>query len=314
MKQLLPMGYSPIEKIQEDLFDEHKLHVSVLREDKNHPLIQGNKLRKLTYNLLNSKKKGNKTLLTFGGAYSNHIAAVAAAGKEFGFHTIGIVRGEEKLPLNPTLSLCTQNGMELHYEDRTTYKLKNTQDYKEHLRNKFGSFYLIPEGGTNYYAINGCMEIIERYDEYDYICCPIGTGGTVAGITISNQGKSKILGFSSLKGGEFLTQEIRSQIHSVVNDEELTDEVLHSFELVTDFHFGGYAKITEDLLNFVRKFYSSHQIKWDLLYNGKMAYGVYEMIKQGFFPEHSRILLVHTGGIQGIAGIEERNNIRIYED
>lgn len=314
MKQLFPLGYSSVENIKEVLFDSNHLSIDVLREDLNHPIIQGNKFRKLQYNILNAQKKGNGTLLSFGGAYSNHIAAVAAAGKEYGFKTIGVIRGEETLPLNPTLARCKQDGMEFHYVERSTYKMKNTQDFKEYLRSKFGSFYLIPEGGTNYYAVNGCMEIIEDYSQYDFICCPIGTGGTVAGITLANQGKAKILGFSSLKGGEFLNQEIREHIMTVTNDEELTAEVLQSFELITEFHFGGYAKFTNELLNFVRNFHSNHQIKWDIIYNGKMAFGVYELIKAGFFPKNSRILLVHTGGIQGLAGIEQRNNMTIYED
>lgn len=314
MKELIPLIKSPIQNIEEALFLEKGISVDILREDLNHLTIQGNKLRKLLYNLLNAQKKGNKTILTFGGAFSNHIAAVAAAGKEYGFKTIGLIRGEESLPLNSTLEKCVEDGMELHYIDRTTYRIKHTQDFKDYLRNRFGVFYLIPEGGTNYYAINGCMEIIEDYKEYNFICCPIGTGGTVAGITIANNQNSTILGFSALKGGEFLTKDISDHIQSVTNDQELTEDLMTSFELNTDFHFGGYAKFTEDLLIFVRNFYTKHGIKWDTIYNGKMAYGVYELIKSGFFPKNSSILLVHTGGIQGVKGIEERNNIKIYED
>lgn len=305
---------SPIHNIKQALLEEQNISLDILREDLNHPIIQGNKLRKLQYNLLNAKKKGNKTLLTFGGAFSNHIAAVATAGKEFGFKTIGMIRGEETLPLNPTLEQCKKDGMELHYVDRTSYRIKHTQDFKDYLRNKFGVLYLIPEGGTNYYAINGCMEIIKDFSAYDYICCPVGTGGTVAGITIANNGRSKIIGFSALKGGEFLTKEIFNHIQTVTNDEELTEELMNSFELNTEFHLGGYAKITEELLNFVRNFYSQHQIKWDTIYNGKMAFGVFELIKANYFPKNSSILLVHTGGMQGIKGIEQRNKIKLYED
>ncbi len=314
MKRITPLSKSPIQNLKLPLFEKQNITVDVLREDLSHPIIQGNKLRKLLYNLLNAKKKGNETILTFGGAFSNHIAAVSAAGKEFGFRTIGMIRGEETLPLNPTLAQCKKDGMELHYIDRATYRIKHTQDFKDYLRNEFGSFYLIPEGGTNYYAINGCMEIIPNYCDYDYICCPIGTGGTAAGIILGNKGRSKIIGFSALKGGEFLTKDIYNHIQSVTNDEELTSELMASFELNTDFHLGGYAKLTEELLTFVRGFYQEHHVKWDTIYNGKMAFGVWELLKENYFPKNSSILLIHTGGMQGIKGIEQRNKIKIYED
>ena len=307
------METSKIDRLEEQLFRDKNILVDVLREDLNHSVIQGNKLRKLTYNLKNAKKKGNKTLLTFGGAYSNHILAVAQAGKEYGFKTIGIIRGEENLPLNFTLKTATELGMQLHYIDRTTYKIKHTQDFKDYLRNIYGAFYLIPEGGTNYYAVNGCMEIIKDSSLYDYVCCPIGTGGTISGITIANKNQSKVIGFPALKNGDFLKDEVHSQINSVTQDEELTDILMESFSLQTDYHFGGYAKINEELINFVREFNSIHGFKWDLIYNGKMAFGVFDLIKKNHFPKGSKILLVHTGGLQGINGLEERFKRKIYE-
>ena len=293
--------------------DEKNIEVSVLRDDLNHPIIQGNKFWKLKYNISNAQKKGNSTILTFGGAYSNHILAVAQAGKEFGFNTIGIIRGEENLPLNFTLKTATELGMQLHYIDRTTYKIKHTQDFKDYLRNIYGAFYLIPEGGTNYYAVNGCMEIIKDSSLYDYVCCPIGSGGTISGITIANKNQSKVIGFPALKNGDFLKDEVHSQINSVTQDEELTDILMESFSLQTDYHFGGYAKINEELINFVREFNSIHGFKWDLIYNGKMAFGVFDLIKKNHFPKGSKILLVHTGGLQGINGLEERFKRKIYE-
>ena len=310
---LLSMNKTKINRLKEELFESKKVIVDVLRDDLNHPIIQGNKLRKLTYNIKNAKKKGNRTLLTFGGAYSNHILAVAQAGKEFGFETIGIIRGEETLPLNYTLRNCVALGMKIHYIDRTTYKLKNTPDFKDYLRNMYGSFYLIPEGRSNYYAINGCMEIIPKKNDYDYICCPMGTGGTIAGITISNQNKSYVLGFPALKGGDFLTEEVTNFVDMVVNDKETTSDLMQSFSIIPDYHFGGYAKVKEELINFVRNFYKVHQFKWDLIYNGKMAFGVYDLIEKGYFPEGSKILLIHTGGLQGINGIEERKKCIIYD-
>lgn len=302
-----------ISVINSPLLDEKQIEVTVLRDDLNHPVIQGNKFWKLKYNISNAKKKGNTTLLTFGGAYSNHILAVAQAGKEFGFKTIGIIRGEETLPLNYTLRTATDLGMQLQYVDRTTYKIKHTQDFKDYLRNTYGAFYLIPEGGTNYYAVNGCMEIIKDTSEYDYVCCPIGTGGTISGITIANKNQSNIIGFPALKNGEFLKEEVHSQINSVTQDKELTEILMESFSLQTDYHFGGYAKINDELINFVREFNSIHGFKWDLIYNGKMAFGVFDLIKKNHFPKGSKILLVHTGGLQGINGLEERFKRKVYE-
>jgi len=307
------MERSNISLIKNHLLDEKNIEVSVLRDDLNHPIIKGNKFWKLKYNISNAQKKGNSTILTFGGAYSNHILAVAQAGKEFGFKTIGIIRGEENLPLNFTLKTATELGMQLHYIDRTTYKIKHTQDFKDYLRNIYGAFYLIPEGGTNYYAVNGCMEIIKDSSLYDYVCCPIGTGGTISGITIANKNQSKVIGFPALKNGDFLKDEVHSQINSVTQDEELTDILMESFSLQTDYHFGGYAKINEELINFVREFNSIHGFKWDLIYNGKMAFGVFDLIKKNHFPKGSKILLVHTGGLQGINGLEERFKRKIYE-
>ncbi|MEN8928398.1 MAG: pyridoxal-phosphate dependent enzyme [Flavobacteriales bacterium] len=307
------MNLSKIQRLNDPLFVTKKIQVEVLREDLNHPFIQGNKLRKLHYNLSNAKKKGNTTLLTFGGAYSNHILALAQAGFEFDFKTIGIIRGEETLPLNYTLRTCKELGMEIHYIDRTTYKLKNTPDFKDYLRNTYGAFYLIPEGGSNYYAVNGCMEILPPKHDYDYICCPMGTGGTIAGITISNQNKAKVLGFSALKGGDFLKDEVLNFMNMVINDSETAEELMQCFSVISDYHCGGYAKVSEDLINFVQDFYRTHDFKWDLIYNGKMALGVYDKINTDFFPPGSKILMIHTGGLQGINGFEERNNRKIYD-
>lgn len=302
-----------IHSITDSLLQEKKITVDILRDDLNHKKIPGNKFHKLKYNIANAIKKGNKTLLTFGGAYSNHILATAEAGKEYGLKTIGIIRGEKVSPLNYTLSKAIKLGMEIHYLDRTTYKIKHTQDVIDYLRNEYGSFYLIPEGGSNYYAINGCMEIIPKNLSYDYLCCPVGTGGTIAGITLSNQNKCKIIGFPALKNGGFLKKEVEQFINIVTSDMELTQELMGSLKLETAYHFGGYAKINEELISFVQNFNNKHQIKWDLVYNGKMAFGVYDMIAHNKFPKDSRILLVHTGGLQGINGIEERYSCKIYE-
>jgi len=308
------MIISETQKIIDSLFSERGIEFFVKREDLIHPTIPGNKWRKLKYNLATAKKRGTKTLLTFGGAYSNHIAAVAHAGKEYGFETLGVIRGEEILPLNPTLLLAKECGMKFHYVSREEYREKHTQNYIDWLRNKFGTFYLIPEGGSNYYAVNGCMEILSPEDKYDYICCPIGTGGTIAGVILSNKHKAKILGFPALKGGEFLEKDVFDFVNLVANDQEMTETLMQNFSLITEYHFGGFAKIKPELIESNRDFYKKYNLKWDLIYNGKMAFGVLDLIQKNYFPKGSKILLIHTGGLQGIKGMEERFKIKIYED
>ena len=264
------------------------------REDLIHPFVSGNKFRKLKYNLLQAKTENQSTLLTFGGAYSNHIAAVAYAGKEKGFQTIGIIRGDElgdKIESNPTLKFAQECGMQFEFVSREDYRLKTDSAFLEQLENKFGSFYLIPEGGTNALAIKGCEEILTQEDGiFDYVACAIGTGGTISGIINSALPHQKILGFPALKG-DFLQDEIRNFVQN------------ENWELITEYHFGGYAKVNDELIAFINWFFEQTQIPLDPVYTGKMVFGVFDLINKNYFPENSKILLIHTGGLQGIQGM-----------
>jgi 1-aminocyclopropane-1-carboxylate deaminase len=264
------------------------------REDLIHPFVSGNKFRKLKYNLLQAKTENQSTLLTFGGAYSNHIAAVAYAGKEKGFQTIGIIRGDElgdKIESNPTLKFAQECGMQFEFVSREDYRLKTDSAFLEQLENKFGSFYLIPEGGTNAFAIKGCEEILTQEDGiFDYVACAIGTGGTISGVINSAFRYQKILGFPALKG-DFLQDEIRNFVQN------------ENWELITEYHFGGYAKVNDELIAFINWFFEQTQIPLDPVYTGKMVFGVFDLINKNYFPENSKILLIHTGGLQGIQGM-----------
>jgi 1-aminocyclopropane-1-carboxylate deaminase len=266
----------------------------IKRDDLLHPHISGNKYRKLKYNLAEAKARGLKTLLTFGGAYSNHIAAVAAAGKEAGFLTIGIIRGEElkgEISKNPTLSFAASCGMSLEFVSRETYRDKTSEQFINSLTKVFGPFYMLPEGGTNAFAVKGCEEILEQDDSvFDYICCAVGTGGTISGIINSAQPHQKVLGFPALQGS-FLKNEV-SQLAAGGN-----------WDLIQGYEFGGYGKIDSNLIAFVNNFREMHKIPLDPVYTGKMLFGVMDMISKGFFPEESKILAIHTGGLQGIAGM-----------
>ncbi len=275
----------------------NSISVSVKREDLIHPFVSGNKFRKLKYNLLQAKDENQEILLTFGGAFSNHIAAVAYAGKENGFRTIGIVRGDElrdKIAENPTLLFAQNCGMEFVFVSREEYRLKNESSFLENLEEQFGNFYLIPEGGTNELAIKGCQEILTEEDaDYDFICCSIGTGGTIAGIINSALPHQKVLGFPALKG-DFLKDEIRIFTQN------------NNWDLITDYHFGGYGKINEHLIAFINQFHLKNNIPLDPIYTGKMAFGIMDMIEKNYFPDQSKILLIHTGGIQGIQGMNKK--------
>lgn len=272
----------------------HSISVSIKREDLIHPFVSGNKFRKLKYNLLQAKEENQETLLTFGGAFSNHIAAVAYAGKENGFKTIGIVRGDElrdKIDENPTLVFAQNCGMQLEFISREEYRLKNESAFLENLKKQYGDFYLIPEGGTNDLAIKGCQEILTKEDsDFDFVCCSVGTGGTISGIINSALPNQKILGFPALKG-DFLKDEIRIFVQN------------ENWELITEYHFGGYGKVNQDLVTFINQFYVENKIPLDPIYTGKMVFGVIDKIQKGYFPAQSKILLIHTGGIQGIKGM-----------
>jgi 1-aminocyclopropane-1-carboxylate deaminase len=270
------------------------ISLEIKREDLLHPFISGNKFRKLKYNLLQAKAENQEIVLTFGGAYSNHIAAVAYAGKEQGFKTIGVIRGEElgdKIAENPTLQFAQECGMQFEFVTREAYRLKTEPDFIANLQQKFGSFYLVPEGGTNEYAIKGCEEILTEEDAaFDFICCAVGTGGTISGIINCALPHQKVLGFPALKG-DFLKDEIRKFATN------------KNWELITDYHFGGYGKVNEELVQFINRFYKQTQVPLDPVYTGKMVFGVIDLIQKNYFPNNAKILLIHTGGLQGIQGM-----------
>ncbi len=276
----------PYQKIN---LNQH-IDLTVKRLDMIHPEISGNKFYKLKYNLLEAKKQGFKQLITFGGAYSNHIAATAYAAHLFGFECIGIIRGEElaNKPLNHTLQTAQKFAMKLQFVSREKYRLKHTDDFQAELLEKFPESYIIPEGGTNRLALQGTQEILTNQDleNYDYICCAVGTGGTISGIIESSSDQQRIIGFSALKG-DFLKHEI-SQWTKKTN-----------WQITDQYCFGGYAKFTDELIQFIEIFEKKYQIPLDPVYTGKMFYGVFDLIQKNFFPKNSRILLIHTGGLQG---------------
>lgn len=283
---------------------EYTLYIK--RDDLLHPYVSGNKFRKLRYNLKKAKEENYSTLLTFGGAFSNHIVAVAAAGMENGMKTIGVIRGDElqeKIMSNPSLKKAQEFGMVFEFVSREIYRSKNEAAFMEYLEQQYGNFYLLPEGGTNSLAVKGCEEILEETDaDFDFICCAVGTGGTISGIINSSKVSQQVLGFPALKG-DFLSEDICKFVTQ------------SNWQLVTDYHFGGYAKVTNELIEFINDFYQKFQVPLDPIYTGKMAFGVLDLIEKKKFPKGSKILMIHTGGLQGIAGmnvlLKQKNQIEI---
>ncbi len=283
---------SPLEPIYDSIFEEKALKVFIKRDDLIHRQISGNKWRKLKFNLLAAKRQGFNKLITFGGAHSNHLYAVAAIGKFFGFETSGIIRGDE---LNETSSItlkyADECGMQLHFVSREAYRDKDKllEVYKK------DDQYALPEGGTNELALAGIGEMYEEIinqlgHKPDYVFCPIGSGGTMAGL-INATSETRITGICVLKNANYLEDEILSLIENKEN-------LLHkNFEIFWDFHQGGYAKKNPELLAFIEQFETKHHIEIEHVYSGKMFFAFYQLLKTEI-KNNSTVVLIHTGGLR----------------
>jgi 1-aminocyclopropane-1-carboxylate deaminase/D-cysteine desulfhydrase-like pyridoxal-dependent ACC family enzyme len=267
----------PLQKITDPGISSSGVNLFILRLDQTHPHISGNKWYKLKYNMEEAHRRKAEGILTFGGAYSNHIAATAAAGKEYGIKTAGVIRGEELTDEgNPTLRFAAECGMKLYFVSRELYRKKDSPEFFKLIPQLPSDYYPLPEGGTNDLAIKGCAEITSLIDiPFDLVCCPVGTGGTLAGIVSSLKDGQKALGFSVLRGSA------------------------PSQDVNPDFHFGGYAKHTPELLKFIADFEKQNDIPLEQVYTGKMMFGICALARKGYFPENSTIVAIHTGGLQG---------------
>jgi 1-aminocyclopropane-1-carboxylate deaminase len=282
---------SPLQEITDPGLGAVPFRFFLKRDDLISPDLPGNKWRKLKYNLAAARAAGQRTLLTFGGAYSNHVRATAAAGARFGFATIGVIRGEEHQPLNPSLRYAADHGMRLVYLDRASYRAKTSAAVIEPLRDRFGDFYLLPEGGSNALAARGCAELTAEITvPFDVICVPCGTGGTLAGVAAGLTGRQRAVGFSALRGGAgFLPAAVRA----------LQDEAFGGhrgdWRVDDEFHFGGFARRTPELDEFIAGFRSRHGLTPDRVYVAKMLYGVYAHAQRGTFAPGATVIAVITG-------------------
>lgn len=274
------------------------------REDLIHPLVMGNKWRKLKYNLLAASDQKKAGLLTFGGAFSNHILATAAACQENNMRSVGIIRGEElNTQSNPTLRAATALGMELVFLPRSVFAGQKLD--RAYWQQMHPDFIVLPEGGTNAAAIRGCAELVAEWEPLpDVLVCALGTGGTAAGVLQGLGGKSELLIFPALKGDGLAAsfQELLGQM----------DIPHHNFQLMSSWHFGGYGRVSDALVDFINRFYQATQIPLDPVYTGKMMAGLIDLAAADFFPRGTKIGVIHTGGLQGVVGFNEKSRKKLY--
>jgi 1-aminocyclopropane-1-carboxylate deaminase/D-cysteine desulfhydrase-like pyridoxal-dependent ACC family enzyme len=278
-------------KLQNHFFGEIDLEIFMLQLDTIHPVISGNKIFKLIYFLEEAKKSIHQKIVTFGGAYSNHLTATAFAAKELKLKSVGIVRGEKPKHLSPTLLFCLENEMQLEFISRDCYKKNNENDYLQEIKNKYGEHILIPEGGFSIKGKEGAA-LINQYltdKNFTHVCLPVGTATTFAGLVDSNKNESEIMGFGVLKNFDDIEKRF---VELKVNSEK-------NYSFFNNYHFGGYAKKTGELISFMNDFYEQNKIALDFVYTAKMMFGVKDLIKKKYFPESSKILCIHTGGLQG---------------
>jgi 1-aminocyclopropane-1-carboxylate deaminase len=286
-------GSSPLVYINDALFDQHHVELWVKRDDLLHPIISGNKWRKLKYTLDDALSLGMHTVVSMGGRYSNHLHALAYAGKLLGLKTIGIVRGEPPELLTPTLRDVQDWGMTLKFVSRTEYRALRQYKAFDSFPDLEPQHYWLPEGGAQILALRGVAEMVGEINmAYDTVCVPCGTGATLAGIAGAVAGNVSVLGFAALKNAEFLRTDVAA----------LLAQPLNNWHINLAYHFGGYAQTNASLLAFIEAFELHTKISLEAVYTGKMMYGLYDLVRKGYFKPGQRIIAIHTGGLQGKKG------------
>ncbi|MBS1772310.1 MAG: pyridoxal-phosphate dependent enzyme [Bacteroidetes bacterium] len=296
---IIPEQEPLIQSLNKDWYQPYVLGIDMLRLDVIHPVVSGNKWYKLKYNIQHAIDGGYSSILTSGGAYSNHLIAAAAAAKQYGIKSIGIIKGTyAQDTLTPTLQQCKDYGMELVFVNHEDYKKIDTDEYHAQLKRDYDNPFIIPVGGANEWGREGC-ETIAAYisDVYTHICVSVGTGTTLIGIRNALPQKQIVLGYAPMKGGLYLKEEIDKYLH--------TDKQ-NAYTLFDDWHCGGFGKWNDELLNFMNSFYAINKVPLDIVYTGKMMSGIQQQLQQGYFSKDSRILCIHTGGLQGNASVKEK--------
>ena len=281
----------------QSLGKEPEREITVKRFDEMHPTVNGNKWFKLLFNLDEMKRRGANKLVTFGGAYSNHIYATAAAASELGLHSVGIIRGEEPKSYSPTLLFAKECGMELCFISRADYEERNSEEMKAWVYEKWESAFLVPEGGSNYLGMNGAMQMVSEEDfKFDNWLVAAGTGTTAAGLLVQSKPHQKVWIYSALKGENYMRNEIRTKLIYFFHDEVAADEVLERAVVFSEDEFGGYGKFNDRLIEFVQEMNRVHQLPLDVVYTGKLMHSFFVQNKK---PNEGSVLMFHTGGLQG---------------
>ena len=297
---------SRIEQIHYSLFKKHRLNVYIKRDDLIHPIISGNKWRKLKGNLAEAKRLNKTGILSFGGAYSNHIHALAYACHQHQLSSIGIIRGEQHYQENFTLSWAKFWQMQLEFVDRKTYRKRHEECYLAELNTTFPDHFIVPEGGTNTFALSGVGEIISELEQqlgYDTIMLPVGSGGTIAGLIKADNDQHNILGVGVLKQSEYLLDKITQLLPPSARNYK-------NWQLLQQYHCGGYAKFSPQHAQQIREVINESQVPFEPVYSGKMLLALIDLVEAGYFPAHHTIVLLHTGGLQGLGGLAERGLIK----
>ncbi len=312
MKTQPDITLSTLDKIQSPLLEKHNVRLFVKRDDLIHPEVSGNKWRKLKYNLLQCQHQKNEGVLTFGGAYSNHLVATAAACKIAGLKSVGVVRGEELNAMsNETLLRCVELGMHLHFVSRSEYLLKEERGYYEELNQEFPNHFIVPEGGANYLGMIGCQEMTKELpvDVYRIVVAQ-GTTTTSCGVLLGLNNNQRISVVPVLKGFQVL-EEMQRLLGRTALESEHVDVLCSKVDVWDNYHFGGYAKFDSELVAFVRSFHQTHHMRLDPVYTGKAMFALFDQIQQGKCDGET-IVFVHTGGLQGIAGIERKMGAKLF--
>jgi 1-aminocyclopropane-1-carboxylate deaminase len=293
---------SRLQKVTHPLFEKHQLSVSIKRDDTIHPIISGNKWRKLKFNLLHAKTQNYMGVISFGGSFSNHIHALAFSCQQQGLKSIGIIRGEKEYASNFTLSMAQQWGMKLHFIDRKTYRLRENQDYLAELQKLYPNYLIVPEGGSNTLALPGVGEVITELNqqcEFDTLLTPVGSGGTIAGLIQADNNQHQLIGIAVLKQKDYLTDQVNVLLENSSN--------YVNWQIMSEFHRGGYAKFTKEDVARILNFNEQTGFIFEPVYSGKMILALLALIEQNYFPIGHRIVILHTGGLQGIGVLLERN-------
>jgi len=302
---------SELQPLHHPLFTQHNVRVQIKRDDLIHPIISGNKWRKLKYNLAHVKNHGNLVgIISFGGSYSNHIHALAFACYQQKTPCVGVIRGEKRNATNFTLTWARYWGMKLHFVDRKTYRRRHDADYLARLQQEYPDYFIIPEGGSNELAIPGVADVItelKQQTDFDTLITPVGSGGTFAGLisgdSITSAKQHKLLGVAVLKGADYLVNEVKSLLPSQAKNHK-------NWQLLTHFHRGGYAKFSPEDAMRVIAFNQTTGVEFEPVYSGKMVLALLDLLEQGYFSTDERIVLLHTGGMQGLGGMIERRMLQ----